>query len=239
MTSRWRGLTHQYLRGVLAAPTPRSTQLPTLPASPSISALYGSRSNEPLSIRSLRESELFHLNVRGIRAILSGVGVEVDQGSIPPSTRRSPASRCRLSTVPDVNAINATKVVDQFGEALKRIQEQAIELGRATKEGVMSGWFDVTSVSGAVALPAPGSPPSPSPSQHIWTPQVKPPQKGARRATVDIPPRRPDSAAGDRRMSESSLALSPSLLHTPPQPSRKATPSPNPDRTPTHTPNVN
>ena len=48
--------------------------------------------------------------------------------------------------------INAAKVVDEFGGALKRIQEQAIELARVTKEGVMNEWFVITRVSGAVAL---------------------------------------------------------------------------------------
>lgn len=238
MSSRWRGLTHEYLRGVLAASTPKSCQLPTPPASPSISALYKSRSNGSLSIRTLRERELFDLNVRGILTILSGVGLEVDQGLPPPPTRRPHGSGGKLSAVADGSAINATKVIDEFGEALKRIQEQAIELGRVTKEGVMSGWFDITSVPGAVTLPTPPS----TPSQHVWTPQVNTPQKGARRATVDIPPRRSDNSTGDRRMSESSLALSPSLLQTPPQSrdrGRTATYSPNPDRTPTRTPSAN
>jgi len=127
MSSRWRGLTHEHLRGVLAASTSRSCQLTTPPASPSISALYKSRSNEPVPIRTLRERELFELNVRGILIILAGVGLEVDHASIPPPTRRSPISGADLSTVVDGEVINTAKVVDEFGEALKRIQEQTIE----------------------------------------------------------------------------------------------------------------
>lgn len=238
MSSRWRGLTHEYLRGVLAASTPNSCQLPTPPSSPSISALYKSQSNEPLSVRTLRERDLFELNVRGILAILSGVGLEVDHAPLPPPTRSSPVPRGDLYTVADGDAINATKVVEGFGEALKRIQEQTIELSRVTKEGVMSAWFDVTKVPGAVNLPTPTSAPSLPPSQ-----QVRPntPQKGGRRATVDIPPRRPGSSTGDRRMSESSLALPPSSPQTPSRSrnhDRAPVQSPNRDRTPTHTPNI-
>ena len=242
MSSRWRGLTHEYLRGVLAASIPGSCQLPTPPASPSISALYKSQSNEPLSMRTLRERELFELNVRGILTILSGVGLEVDHASLPPSMRCSPTPGGGLSTAVDGKVINATKVVDEFGEALKRIQEQTIELVRITKEGVMSGWFDITRVPGAVVLPTHTSTPPLPPPQHWIPPPVSTPQKGGRRATVATPspPRRSDSAAGDRRMSDSSLAL-PSLIRTPPRPrnhERTGTYSPNPDRTPIHTPNV-
>jgi len=243
MSSRWRGLTHEHLRGVLAASTPKSGQLPTPPASPSISALYKSRSNEPISIRTLRERELFELNVSGILAILAGVGLEVDHAPLHPSTRRPPISGGDLSTVVDGEVINAAKVVVEFGEALKRIQEQSIELARVIKEGVMSGWFDITKVPGAVVLPTPTPTSSLPPSQQIWTPPlVGTPQKGGRRATVVTPPRRPDSAAGDRRMSESSLALPLSSLQIPPGPrnhDRAVTYSPNRDRTPTHTPNIN
>ena len=243
MSSRWRGLTHEYLRGVLATSTPRSCQLPTPPASPSISALYKSQPNEPLSIRTLRERELFDLNVRGILTILSGVGLEVDHVPLPPAIRRSPIHGAKLSTVVNGSAINATKVVDEFGEALKRIQDQAIELARVTKEGVMSGWFDVTRVPGAVAGPGPNSTPSLPPSLHTWSPlSANTPQKGGRRATVDTPPRRSDHSTGDRRMSDSALGLPPpSFLHTPPPTrsnGRVATHSPNPDRTPTHTPSL-
>ena len=239
MSSRWRGLTHEYLRGVLAASTPSSCQLPTPPSSPSISSLYKSRSNEPLSIRTLRERELFELNVRGVLVILSGVGLEVDHAPLPPPTRSSPAPGGSLSTVADVDVINATKVVDQFGDALKRIQEQTIELARVTKEGVMSGWFDVTRVPGAITFPTPMSTPSLLTSQQIWTPQPNTPKKGGRRATVDIPPRRPENTAGDRRMSESSLVLLPSSPHTPSQSrSNDRTVTSNRDRTPTHTPNI-
>lgn len=243
MSSRWRGLTHEYLRGVLAASTPNACQLPTPPSSPSISALYKSKSNEPLSIRTLRERDLFELNVRGILAILSAVGLEVDHAPLPPPMRPSSVPRSDLSTVvsgvANGDMINATKVVDMFGEALKRIQEQTIELARVTKEGVMSGWFDVTRVPGAVTLPTPTSTPSLPPSQQVWAHQTITPQKGGRRATVDVPPRRPDSAAGDRRMSESSLALRPSSPQTPSRSrphDRTTTQSPHRDRTPTHTP---
>jgi hypothetical protein len=242
MSSRWRGLTHEYLRGVLTASIPKSCQLPTPPDSPSISALYRSQSSEPLSVRALRGRELFELNVRGILNILSGVGLEVDHAPLPPCTRRSPTSRGDLFTVFDGKVINATKVVDEFGEALKRIQEQTIELARVTREGVMSGWFDITRVPGAVTLstlaPTPSPPP---PSQQNWAPlSVSTPQKGGRRATVGTPPRRSDNAAGDRRMSEPSLTLPLSLPQTPPRNhDRTATYSPNPDRTPTHTPSIN
>lgn len=243
MSSRWRGLTHEYVRTVLAASTPGSCQLPTPPSSPSISALYKSQSSEPLSIRTVREKELFELNVRGILAILSGVGLEVNHAPLPPPTRPSHAPRGGLFTVVDGDVINATKVVDQFGEALKRIQEQTIELARVTKEGVMSGWFDVTRVSGAVTLPIPTSASTPSlpPSQQIWTYQANTPQRGGRRATVDIPPRRPDNLTGDRRMSESSLTLPPFSPRTPSRSrnnDRTATHSPSRDRTPTHSPDI-
>ena len=231
MSSRWRGLTHEHLRGVLVASTPSSCQLPTPPSSPSISALYKSQPNEPLSIRMLRERELFELNVRGVLAILSGVGLEVDHAPLLPTMRASPALKSDLSTVVDGDVINATRVVTEFGEALKRIQEQTIEIARVTKEGVMSAWFDVTRVPGAVTLPTP----TPVPSfPHT-------PQKGGRRATVDLPSRRPDNIAGDRRMSESSLALRPSIPQIRSRsrnPDRTGTRSPNPDRTPTHTPNI-
>ena len=241
MSSRWRGLTHEYLRGVLAASVPKSSQLPTPPASPSISALYRSQSNEPLSVRTLRERELFELNVRGILTILSGVGLEVDHTLLPP-IRRPPTSG-DLSAVADGNVINATKVVNEFGEALKRIQEQTIELARVTKEGVMSGWFDITRVPGAVTTSAPTSAPLLPPSQQIWaSPSGSTPQKTTRRATVMTPPRRSDTIVGDRRMSESSLALPSSLPQTPPRTrnhERTTTYSPNPDCTPTHTPNIN
>ena len=239
MCSRWRGLTHEYLRGVLAASVPRSCQLPTPPASPSISALYKSQSNEPLSVRTLRERELFELNVRGILTILSGVGLEVDHTPLPPPTRRSTAPGSDLYTVVDGGVINAAKVVDEFGGALKRIQEQTIELARVTKEGVMSAWFDITRVSGAVALSTPTPFP---PSLQIWTPpSASTPQKSARRATVVTPPKRPDSVAGDKRMSESSLALPVSSPQTPPGTRNHewtAAVLPNPDRTPTHTPSL-
>jgi hypothetical protein len=242
MSSRWRGLTHEYLRGVLAASTPTSCQLPTPPASPSISALYRAQSNEPLSIRTLRERELFELNVRGILAILSGVGLEVDHAPLPPPTRRSPGPGGDLSTVIDGGLINATKVVQEFGDALKRIQEQTIELARVTKESVMSGWFDVTRVSGAVILPTPPSTPSLPPSQQVRMPtSATPLQKGGRRATVVAPPRRSDNLVGDRRMSESSLALPSSLPQTSPRlrnHDRTGTYSPNPDRTPTRSPSI-
>jgi len=237
MSSRWRGLTHEYLRGVLAASAPGSSQLPTPPASPSISALYRSQSNQPLSVRTLRERELFELNVRGILAILSGVGLEVDQTPLPPSTRRSPTPGGELSPIVDGNAINTTKIIDEFGEALKRIQEQTIELARVTREGVMSGWFDITRVSGA----AMHTPTSLSPSQQTRVPpQVGTPQKGGRRATIAIPQRRSDTGAGDRRMSESSLGLPSSFPQTSPirNHERTGTYSPNPDRTPTTTPHT-
>jgi len=152
MSSRWRGLTHEYLRGVLAASTPGSSLFPTPPTTPSKFALYEIKLDEPSSIRTLQESELFELNIRGILAILSGVGLEVDQTSLPPYTRRSPTPGGDTSAVLEGNVINITKVVNEFGEALKRIQEQAIELARVTREGVMSGWFGITRVSGAVTL---------------------------------------------------------------------------------------
>ena len=237
MSSRWRGLTHEYLRGVLSSATP-SCQLPTPPASPSIPALYKSQKNEPQSIRTLRERELFDLNVRGILTILSGVGLEVDHTPLPPLIRRPPGTGSDLSSATDGSAINTSRIVDEFGEALKRIQGQALELATVTKEGVMSGWFEITRVPGAVTLPAP----APTPSQQVWIPQASTPQKGGRRATVDIPPRRSDYVGGDRRMSESSSSLP---LFSPQSPSRTkendrtATYSPNPDRTPTHTPSVN
>ena len=234
MSSRWRGLTHEYLRGVLAASTPGSSQLPTPPASPSISALYRSQSNEPLSVRTLRERELFELNVRGILAILSGVGLEVDQTPLPPSTRRSPTPGGYLSAIVDGNVINTAKIINEFGEALKRIQEQTMELARVTREGVMSGWFDITRVSGAATLSMHTSTPLP-PSQQIQVPPPTP-QKGGRRATVAALPRRSDTGAGDRRMSESSLGLPSSFPQTSPMRNheRTGTYSPNPDRTPTH-----
>ena len=239
MSSRWRGLTHEYLRGVLAASTPRSYQLPTPPDSPSISALYRSQSTGPLSVRVLRERELFELNVRGILNILSGVGLEVDHAPLPPCTRRSPTPGGDLFTVADGKAINATKVIDEFGEALKRIQEQTIELARVTKEGVMSGWFDITRVPGAVTLSTlTSTSPLPPSQQNRIPPSISTPQKGGRRATVVTPPRRSDSAAGDRRMSEPALAVPLSLPQTPRNHDRTATYSPNPDRTPTHTPSI-
>ena len=240
MSSRWRGLTHEYLRGVLGASAPGSSQLPTPPASPSISALYRSQSNEPLSVRTLRERELFELNVRGILAILSGVGLEVDQTPLPPSACRSPIPGGNLSAIADGNLINTTKIINEFGEALKRIQEQTIELARVTREGVMSGWFDITRVSGAAA-PSLHTPVSLPPSQQNWTPpQMGTPQKAGRRATVAVPPRRPDTGAGDRRMSESSLGLPSSFPQTSPLRNyeRMGTYSPNPERTPTTTPHI-
>jgi len=240
MSSRWRGLTHEYLRSVLAASVPGSCQLPTPPDSPSISALYKSQSNEPLSVRALRERELFELNVRGILNILSGVGLEVDYAPLPPRTRRSPTPGGDLSMITDGKAISATKVVDEFGEALKRIQEQTIELARVTREGVMSGWFDITRVPGAVTLSTLASTSPLPPSHQIWAPPpVSTPKKGGRRATVVTPPRKSGNAAGDRRMSEPSLAVPLPLPHAPPRNhDRSATYSPNPDRTPTHTPNI-
>ena len=240
MSSRWRGLTHEYLRSVLAASIPKSCQLPTPPDSPSISALYRSQPNEPLSVRALRERELFELNVHGILNILSGVGLEVDHAPLPPCTRRSPTPRGDLSTVFDGKTINATKVVDEFGEALKRIQEQTIELARVTKEGVMSGWFDITRIPGAVTLSTLTSiSPPPLPQQNWIPPSVSTPQKGGRRATVVTPPKRSDHTTGDRRMSEPCLAVPFSLPQTPPRNhDRAATYSPNPDRTPTHTPSI-
>jgi len=239
MSSRWRGLTHEYLRGVLAASAPGSSQLPTPPASPSISALYRSQSNQPLSVRTLRERELFELNVRGILAILSGVGLEVDQTPLPPSTCRPLTPGGDLSAIVDGNVINSTKIVNEFGEALKRIQEQTIELARVTREGVMSGWFDITKVSGP-STPSMHTSTSLPPSQQTWTPpQVGTPQRGGRRATVAVPPRS-DAGAGDRRMSESSLALPSSFPQTSPMRNRERmeTYSPNPDRTPTTTPHI-
>ena len=151
MSSRWRGLTHEYLRGVLTASPEGSTQL-TPTTTPSTSALYKSESNELLSVRTLQERELFGLNIRGVLAILSGVGLEVDQTSLPPYTRDSPTPGGDLSAVVDGNVINTTKVVEEFGETLKRIQEQAIELATITREGVTSGWFEITRVSGAVTI---------------------------------------------------------------------------------------
>ena len=239
MSSRWRGLTHEYLRSVLAASIPGSCQLPTPPDSPSISALYKSQSNEPLSARALRERELFELSIRGILSILSGVGLEVDHAPLPPCTRHSPTPGGDLSTISDGKAISATKVVDEFGGALKRIQEQTIELARVTREGVMSGWFDITRVPGAVTLSTLASSSSPPSHQNWIPPSVSTPPKGGRRATVITPPRRSHNAAGDRRMSEPSLVVPLSLPHTPPRNhDRSATYSPNPDRTPTHTPNI-
>ena len=240
MSSRWRGLTHEYLRGVLAVSAPGSSHLPTPPASPSISALYRSQSNEPLSVRTLRERELFELNVRGILTILSGVGLEVDQTPLPPPTRRSPTPGGDLSGIANGSMINATKIINEFGDALKRIQEQTIELARVTREGVMSGWFDITRVSGA-ATPSMHTSTSLPPSQQIWSPpQVATPQKGGRRATVAAPPRRSDAGAEDRRMSESSLALPSSFPQTSPirNHERMGTYSPNPDRTPTTTSHI-
>lgn len=237
MSSRWRGLTHEYLRGVLSSATP-SYQLPTPPASPSISALYKSQQNEPLSIRTLQERELFDLNIRGILTILSGVGLEVDHTPLPPLIRRSPATGSDFASAIDGSVINASKVVDGFGDALKRIQGLALELATVTKEGVMSGWFEITRVPRAATLPTP----TPTPSQQVWTPQASTPQKGGRRATVDIPPRRSEYIGGDRRMSESSSSLP---LFSPQSPSRlkdndrTAIYSPNPNRTPTHTPSAN
>ena len=180
MSSRWRGLTHEYLRGVLATSTPNSCQLPTPPSSPSISALYESQSNEPPSVRTLHERRPFELNVRRILTVLSGIGLEVDHAPLPPPMRTSPAPRSDLSLVIDGNVINAAKVVDKFGKALKRVQEQTIELARVTKEGVMSGCFDVTRVPGAAALPAPAPTPSLPSSQQFWTHQTNAPQKGGR-----------------------------------------------------------
>ena len=240
MSSRWRGLTHEYLRGVLAASAPGSSQLPTPPASPSISALYRSQSNEPLSVRTLRERELFELNVRGILTILSGVGLEVDQTPLPPSTCLSPTPGGDLSGIINGNVINTTKITNEFGEALKRIQEQTIELARVTREGVMSGWFDITRVSGAATLSMHTSASLPLSQQTRVPPQVGTPQKGGRRATVAVPPRRSDTCAGDRRMSESSLGLPSSFPQTSPIRSheRMGTYSPNPDRTPTTTPHI-
>jgi len=189
-------------------------------------------------VRTLRERELFELNVRGILAILSGVGLEVDQAPPPPSARRSPTPGGDLSAIVDGNVINTTKIINEFGEALKRIQEQTIELARVTREGVMSGWFDITRVSGAATLSMHASTPLP-PSQQTRPPlQIGTPQKGGRRATVAAPPRRSDTGTGDRRMSESSLALPSSFPGTSPMRNheRTGTYSPNLDRTPTHTP---
>ena len=240
MGSRWRGLTHEYLRGALAASTVGWSPLPTPPGTPSISALYATRSNEPLSVRALRERELFELNVRGILAILSGVGLEVDQTPLPPSARRSPTPGGDLSAIVDGNAINTTKIVNEFGEALKRIQEQTIELARVTREGVMSGWFDITRVSGAATLSTHTSTSLP-PSQQTRVPhQVGTPEEGGRQTTVAASPMRSDTGAGDKRMSEPPLVLPTSFSQNLPMGNNgwTGTYSPHPDRTPTTTPHI-
>jgi hypothetical protein len=127
MSSRWRGLAHGYLRSSLQSFTPQATQLPTPPASPYLSAM-----NNPRSLLFKRERELLDLNVKGIRGILTLVGVD---GS------------------------SATKVEEEFGDSAKRIQEQAMNIARIVKEGVMSGWFELVRVPGVVVPPGPeGSP---------------------------------------------------------------------------------
>ena len=136
-------------------------------------ALYGIKSNEPLSVTTLQERELFELNIRGILAILSGVDLEVDQTSLPPYTRHSPTPWGYMSAALEENVINITKVVNEFGDALKGIQERAIELARATREGVMSGWFGITRVSGAVTLPTDTPTPPFHPSRDAKAPVTK------------------------------------------------------------------
>jgi len=60
--------------------------------------------------------------------------------------------------------VNTMRLVDKFGEALKRIQGQTIELARVTREGVMSGWFEITRVAGTVpSSTTESTPPLPPP----------------------------------------------------------------------------
>jgi hypothetical protein len=111
MSSRWRGLTHEYLRTSLEAVLHKAMQLPTPPSSPYLSAM-----NAPRTLLSKRERELFDLNIKGIRGILNLV--------------------CGGNTT-------AIDLEEEFGESIKRIQEQAVTIAKVVREGVMSGWFEL------------------------------------------------------------------------------------------------
>lgn len=125
MSSRWRGLTHGYLRTSLQTKTP-TTQLPTPPASPSLSAL-----DNPRSLLAKRQRDLWELNLKGIRGIL---------------------------TLFDSNS-NSSKLEEEFGDSVKRIQEQAMNIARVVREGVMSGWFELVRVPASTRSQTKESPP--------------------------------------------------------------------------------
>jgi len=129
MSSRWRGLAHSYLRTALQSVPPlqsAAAQLPTPPASPHISVLGLLAPHSPHALLARRERELLDLNLRGVRGILSLIGGDA----------------------------SAHKVDEEFGESTRRIQEQALHIARVVKEGVMSGWFELVRVPGAVVPPA-------------------------------------------------------------------------------------
>lgn len=119
MSSRWRGLTHGYLRTSLQTLTHNSAQLPTPPASPHMYALY-----DPCSLLSTRQNDLWELNIKGIRRILGLVSG-------------------------DGNG-NCLKLEEEYGDSVKRIQEQAMNISRVVREGVMSAWFELVRVPASV-----------------------------------------------------------------------------------------